>query len=141
MQGVINKLDYLQGLGVTVIYFNPIFDAPSNHGYDTRDYLKIAPRFGDEATFKRLLDEAGKRGIHIVLDGVFNHSGSDSLYFDKYHRYPTTGADEEQSSPYFSWYKFGQWPNNYQSWSGYDTLPQLQENSAVETFLFQGQDS
>ena len=141
LQGVINKLDYLQGLGVTVIYFNPIFDSPSNHGYDTRDYMKIAPRFGDDATWQQLIGKAAKRGIHVVLDGVFNHTGSDSIYFDKYGRYPTVGAYEAQTSPYFSWYTFTNWPTQYKSWSGYDSLPQLAENDAVEQFIFKSKDS
>lgn len=141
LQGVINKLDYLKDLGVTVLYFNPIFDAPSNHGYDTRDYMKIAPRFGDDAIWQQLVSEAGRRGIHVVLDGVFNHTGSDSIYFDKFKRYPTVGADEDKSSPYFSWYKFTDWPAKYESWYGFDSLPQLAENDAVEQFIFKSGDS
>ncbi len=94
LQGVIDKLDYLQSLGVTVIYFNPIFVAASNHGYDTQDYLHIAPWFGDQATFDRLIAETQKRGMHVILDGVFNHVSSDSPWFDRYSHFPTLGAYE-----------------------------------------------
>jgi len=141
LQGVIDKLDYLQSLGVTVIYLNPIFDAASNHGYDTRDYTKVAPWFGTQQTFDMLTAEMKKRGMHLILDGVFNHTGSDSLYFDRYHHYPTDGAFESKSSPYFNWYRFGDWPTEYFDFSNYASLPTLQENNAVRDFIFRKPDS
>lgn len=141
LEGVIQKLDYLQKLGVTLIYFNPIFASPSNHRYDTTDYSKIDPALGDKATFDRLVAEAKKRGIRIMLDGVFNHSASDSLYFDKYHRYDATGADESKDSPYYPWYTFTYWPQAYKSWYGFDSLPQLTEIDAVRDFIFRKPDS
>lgn len=153
LQGIIEKLDYLQDLGVTAIYLNPVFASPSNHGYDTTDYLQINPRFGDNALFQTLATQAEARGIKIVLDGVFNHTGSDSRYFDRYQRYdvngnPSLGNDgsggcESASSPYGAFYTFfpaddGPCFNNqtYNSWWGYDTLPLLNENTAVKDFVF-----
>ncbi len=141
LQGVINKLDYLQSLGVTVLYFNPIFDAASNHGYDTRDYNRLAAWFGDPATFDRLIAETKRHQMHIILDGVFNHSGSDSLYFDRYGHYPSDGAFESQASPYFSWYHFFKWPKWYNNFENYDTLPAFQETAPVRDFLFRTPDS
>jgi glycosidase len=94
LQGVKDKLDYLADLGVTAIYFNPIFKAPSNHLYDTTDYYRIDPYFGSIGTYRSLVNQARKRGIRIILDGVFNHTSSDSIYFDRYSRYPTLGAYE-----------------------------------------------
>jgi len=141
LQGVINKLDYLQSLGVTVLYFNPIFDAASNHGYDTRDYNRLAAWFGDTATFDRLIVETKRRNMHLILDGVFNHTGSDSLYFDRYGHYPTDGAFESQASPYFGWFHFYKWPKWYNEFETYDTLPAFQETDAVRDFLFRRPDS
>jgi glycosidase len=141
LEGVIRKLDYLQKLGVTLIYFNPIFASPSNHRYDTSDYSKIDPALGDKATFDRLVTEAQKRGIHIMLDGVFNHSSSDSVYFDKYHRYDDNGATEAKDSPYYPWYIFSNWPQFYESWQGYDTLPKYTEIGAIRDFIFRNKDS
>ncbi|MHB9144870.1 MAG: alpha-amylase family glycosyl hydrolase [Symbiobacteriia bacterium] len=147
LQGVLDKLDYLESLGVQVIYFNPIFQAPSNHKYDTTDYMKVDPHFGDQALFTKLTQAAARRGIHVVLDGVFNHTGSDSAYFDKYSRYPSVGAFESQSSPYIGWYDFSQWPNRYNAWWGFDTLPKLiymrdgQWNQSLNDFIYEGKDS
>jgi glycosidase len=136
LQGVIDKLDYLQSLGVTAIWFNPIFTAPSNHRYDTTDYTTIEPSLGTLDTFRELVTEARERGIRIILDGVFNHSSSDSLYFDKFARYDSQGAFESQESPYFGWYTFSAWPEQYNSWFNIDTLPAYTENEAVRNFFF-----
>jgi glycosidase len=140
LQGVIDKLSYLQSLGVTAIYFNPIFASPSNHRYDTTDYTSIEPSLGDIETFRALVAQARERGIRVILDGVFNHSSSDSIYFDKYSRYDTQGAYEAQDFPYFGWYTFQQWPSKYRSWANIDTLPVLTETQAVKDFFF-GPDS
>jgi glycosidase len=141
LQGVIDKLDYLQSLGVTAIYFNPIFAAPSNHRYDTTDYRIIDPSLGTLDTFRALVAQARERGIRVILDGVFNHSSSDSLYFDKYSRYDSQGAFESRDSPYFGWYTFTQWPNRYRAWANVDTLPVFTETQEVKDFLFFGDDS
>ena len=136
LQGVKDKLQYLADLGVTAIYFNPIFMAPSNHLYDTTDYTQIDPYFGSMGTFQSLVNQARRYGIHIILDGVFNHTSSDSLYFDKYSRYNTVGAYESQTSDYYDWYTFYEWPDSYNSWWGFDSLPVLTEIPAVRDFIY-----
>ena len=123
--GVLDKLAYLKGLGVTVLYLSPIFDSPSNHKYDTADYMTVDPMFGGEEALRALI-EAGKRaGIRIILDGVFNHTGADSIYFDKYGRYGKGGACTSKDSPYYTWYDFQQYPDKYTCWWGIDILPRI----------------
>ena len=129
LQGITDKLDYISSLGVTIIYLNPIFEAHSNHRYNTADYMKIDPLLGKEEDFVTLCVEARKRGIRIILDGVFNHTGSDSLYFNKERRYATVGAYNSPDSPYYKWYCFFNYPNGYDSWWGFDTLPKLDKQS------------
>lgn len=127
LRGILEKLDYLEDLGVTVIYLNPIFEAYSNHRYDTADYKKIDPMLGTENDFIALCEEAMKKGIRIILDGVFNHTGSDSLYFNKSGRYPELGAYQSTDSPYYKWYRFTEFPDQYDAWWGIDTLPGVNE--------------
>ena len=123
--GVIEKLDYIKSLGTTAIYLSPIFRAASNHKYATADYLTVAPIFGGEEAFKALLKAAKARGLEIILDGVFNHTGSDSIYFNRYGRYKETGAYQSRKSKYFDWYDFQSFPSKYTSWWGIDTLPRI----------------
>ncbi|MEJ5223709.1 MAG: alpha-amylase family glycosyl hydrolase, partial [Anaerolineales bacterium] len=106
LQGIIDELDYLDALGITAIYLNPIFKSPSNHKYDTADYGQIDPHFGTLADFQQLVNEANQRDIYIILDGVFNHVSSDSPYMDRYGRYPEVGACESPTSPYRDWFYF-----------------------------------
>ncbi|KLU60973.1 amylopullulanase precursor [Peptococcaceae bacterium CEB3] len=106
LQGIIAKLPYLQELGVSILYLNPIFEAASNHKYDTADYHRIDPMYGDEGVFERLVQETKRRGIALVLDGVFSHTGSDSLYFNREGTYSSLGAWQSPASPYFEWYQF-----------------------------------
>lgn len=128
LRGVRSKLDYLRSLGVTALYFNPVFEAHSNHRYNTADYLRIDPMLGDEAEFRTLCREAAARGIHILLDGVFNHTGDDSIYFNRTGRYgPDSGAYRSQHSPYYGWYDFRRWPDDYRCWWNYKTLPEVKE--------------
>ncbi|TKC19303.1 alpha-amylase family glycosyl hydrolase [Robertmurraya kyonggiensis] len=127
LKGIINKLDYIHSLGVTCLYLSPIFEAYSNHKYDTGDFTKIDPMFGKLADFHRLCKEAEKRGIRVILDGVFNHVGSDSVYFNKKGRYEEIGAYQSKASPYFSWFKFIDYPDDYESWWGIKTLPSVNE--------------
>ncbi|UCC62529.1 MAG: alpha-amylase [Anaerolineae bacterium] len=136
LQGVKEKLDYLVDLGVTAIYFNPIFKAPSNHLYDTTDYFRIDPYFGSMGTFQSLIDQARERGIRVILDGVFNHTSSDSIYFDRYSRYPNEGAYESQDSRFYDWYTFSDWPDDYNSWWGFDSLPVLTEVQEVRDLIY-----
>lgn len=127
LRGIIEKLDYLEGLGITVLYLNPIFEAYSNHRYDTANYKKIDPMLGTEEDFRELCQKAGERGMRIILDGVFNHTGSDSIYFNKRGRYPERGAYQSKESPYYPWYHFIDFPEKYESWWGIDTLPGVRE--------------
>ena len=106
LKGVDQQLDYLRTMGVTAIYFNPIFDAGSNHSYDTQDYKQIDPYFGTQKDFDNLVKHAKALGIRIILDGVFNHMSSDSPLFDRYGHYSTVGACESTTSTYRSWFVF-----------------------------------
>ena len=126
--GVIRKLDYLKELGVGGLYLNPIFKARSNHKYDTGDFLAIDEMFGDEETFRQLIEEADKRGIKIVLDGVFNHVGADSRYFNAFGTYKELGAAESKDSKYYPWFNFFNYPVDYESWWGVKDLPNVNEN-------------
>ena len=123
--GIIEKLDYLESLGVNILYLNPIFEAYSNHKYDTGNYERVDEMFGGDKAFKKLLAEAEKRGMKVILDGVFNHTGSDSKYFNKYGNYDTVGAYASEESPYHDWYHFGETRDKYESWWGIKTLPRL----------------
>jgi glycosidase len=155
LAGITGHLDDLAALGVTVIYLNPVFAAPSNHRYDTSSYEFIDPDLGTQAEFDALVAEAGQRGIRVLLDGVFNHVSSDSPWFDRERRFSETGACEKASSPYRSWFMFREPAANepspcapstkggkdtyYQGWFGFDTIPELVETPAVVD-LFTGQD-
>lgn len=127
LKGVIAKLDYLQSLGVTCIYLNPIFKAKSNHKYDTGDYSTIDPDYGEEKDLKELIKKAKSRGMTIMLDGVFSHTGDDSLYFNKYGTYNSEGAYQSKESPYAKWYTFKEFPTKYECWWGINTLPNVVE--------------
>ncbi len=148
LEGIIQKLDYLKTLGVNVIYLNPIFFAPSNHKYDTGDYMKIDPMFGDLAVFKKLVAEAKKRGMVIILDVSLNHCGSDSIYMDRYAKYPTFGAFEgeviQEKSPYYDWFEFvpkaSTADQKYQQWAN-PTLANLKESDSYKKFAFIAPDS
>lgn len=129
LEGITQKLPYLKELGVTAIYLNPIFEAHSNHRYDTGDYFKIDRFLGSEEDLKTLIEEAKKYGIGIILDGVFNHTGDDSIYFNKYGRYGSVGAYQSKQSPYYKWYKFICYPNVYESWWGVNILPATNKDS------------
>ena len=124
--GIQAKLPYLQELGVNILYLNPIFKAYSNHRYDTCDYLQPDPMLGTAAEFSALCDAAHKLGLRIILDGVFSHTGSDSIYFDKKRRFGG-GAYSGPDSPYYKWYDFQAYPDNYTSWWGIQTLPCVRE--------------
>lgn len=129
LKGIEKKLGYLKDLGVTCIYLNPIFEAQSNHRYDTADYENIDSLLGTEKDFSSLCKEADKLGIKIILDGVFNHTGDDSKYFNRYGRYPDLGAYQSPDSPYYNWYKFNNWPDDYESWWGIKILPEVNEDN------------
>ena len=123
--GAAEKLPYLQSLGVTVLYLSPIFSAYSNHKYDTGDYETVDASFGGDAAFAHLLSEAKKYGIRVICDGVFNHTGDNSRYFNRYGSYDSLGAYQSKESPYFAWYRFRTYPDDYDSWWGVKVLPAL----------------
>ena len=127
LRGVIEKLDYIKSLGVNIIYMNPIFDAVSCHKYDTGDYENIDKMYGTNSDFKELCQKAEEKGIRIILDGVFSHTGSDSRYFNKYGNYGELGAYESKYSKYYKWYRFYDYPNSYECWWGFENQPNVEE--------------
>ncbi len=140
LEGIRQKLPHLARMGVTTIYLNPIFEAHSNHRYNTADYRRIDPLLGNQEDFVRLCREAKEMGIGIMLDGVFSHTGSDSIYFDREGRYDAKGAYEGPDSAYYQWFSFGEHPNSYDSWWGFDTLPNVQENTPSYRKFICGED-
>ena len=142
LRGIMEKLDYLQSLSVTTLYLNPIFEAASNHRYNTADYLAIDPMLGSEEDFRALCREAHKRGMRVLLDGVFNHTGSVSRYFNADGFYPDLGAAQSEKSPYYNWYHFTRWPVEYDAWWGIKTLPAVEENEdSYREFIIRGRDA
>ena len=138
LKGIEQKLPYLKSLGVNCIYLNPIFEAHSNHRYNTADYLKIDPLLGTKKDLEDLVKAAKKLGIYIVLDGVFSHTGDDSLYFNRYNRYKTVGAYHSRQSPYHNWYNFNSSEIGYDAWWGVPTLPEVNENNPEFTEFITG---
>ena len=141
LRGVADKLDYLRDLGVTAIYFNPIFASQSNHGYDTSNYRQIDPGLGTLKDFRDLVAAAKARGIRVILDGVFNHMSSDSPEFDRYGRYDDEGACESLSSPFRPWFVFTTQnvpcgTADYVGWFGFDSIPVLEKTNAEVQEVF-----
>jgi glycosidase len=137
LEGVTEKLDYLKALGVDAIWLTPIFKARSNHRYDTDDYMQVDPVLGGDPAFAQLINAAHAHGLRVILDGVFNHTSSDSVYFDRYHRYVHAGACESASSPYRDWYTVTGDCTDYAKFAGLDSLPQLNHsNAAVRGFIY-----
>ena len=130
IKGVQEKLEYIRSLGVNALYFNPIFRARSNHKYDTGDYMEIDPSFGTMKDFENLTCALEDAGMHLILDGVFSHTGADSRYFNKYGTYDSVGAFQSGKSPYASWYRFGKTRSEYDCWWDFDTLPNVNEMEA-----------
>lgn len=135
LRGIRKNLDHLQSLGVTAIYLNPIFAARSNHKYDTSDYMKIDPAFGTLQDFKDLVAEVHRRGMKIILDGVFNHTGDHHFAFED-------ASASGKVSPYWTWYNFYGYPvvykpkPNYDTWWGFGSLPKLNyDNPAVADYI------
>ena len=123
--GVREKLPFLQELGVKCIYLNPIFLSNSNHRYNTMDYLRVDPMLGGDEALRALAAEAKRRGIKLMLDGVFSHTGDDSLYFDR--KGIHGGACGDSESPYREWYDFQEYPGSYRCWWGFQSLPEVKE--------------
>ena len=122
-KGITEKMDYIASLGTTILYLNPISKSFSSHRYDTGDYKTPDPMLGTEAEFTAMCEAAHERGIKVILDGVYSHTGSDSLYFNRNRNFPGEGAYNSKNSPYYGWYDFKNWPNRYTSWWDFDTLP------------------
>ena len=133
LDGVRLKLPYLRSLGVSVLYLCPIFEAASNHKYDTGDYRRVDAMFGGREALDRLVSAAEECGVRVILDGVFNHTGSDSRYFNRYGHYEDLGAYQSKDSPYYGWYNFFSWPNEYNCWWGVTILPTV--NSSNPAFI------
>lgn len=156
LKGIEEKIDYIAGLGVSILYLNPIFVARSNHRYDTADYMNVDPILGTNEDFQSLCECAAKHGIKIILDGVFSHTGADSIYFNKYGHFPEKGAFQslldKSYSPYFNWYNIHQNVDTitYDSWWGFEDLPAVREmdltfldyilgpNGVIRTWLRRG---
>ena len=142
LAGIREKLPYLRELGVETLYLCPIFEASSNHHYNTGDYRRIDPMLGTEEDFRALCAEAHALGIRVILDGVFNHNGKDSRYFNADGRYDTVGAAQSQDSPYYPWFHFHPWPTDYDAWWGIRDLPAVNESApSYRDFIFEGEDS
>ncbi len=126
--GATSKLEYIKQLGVTTIYFNPISLANSHHKYDTADYMRVDDMYGTETQFKELVEKARKLGIKVIIDGVYNHTGSDSVYFNREKHFGDGGAYNDKNSKYYDWYEWVNYPNEYNCWWGIDTLPNVRDN-------------
>lgn len=138
--GITEKLGYIKRLGCDIIYLSPIFEAFSNHKYDTGDYTVIDKCFGGEDAFIKLCEKAHKAGMKIILDGVFNHTGDNSVYFNKYKKYGNGGAYNDRNSQYYNWYSFKDYPDEYECWWGVKVLPALNSDKADVIEFFTGKD-
>ena len=141
-RGITEKMDYIASLGTTILYLNPISKSFSSHRYDTGDYKTPDPMLGTKAEFTAMCEAAHARGIKVILDGVYSHTGSDSLYFDKYRTFGGKGAYCSKESPFYDWFTFHQYPDSYNCWWNFDTLPTVKkmEPSFVE-YIITGEDS
>lgn len=138
-KGITEKLDYLKSLNVTMLYLSPIFKSGSNHRYDTGDYMQLDELLGTEEDFRNLIFEAECRGIGIMLDGVFNHTGADSLYFNKFGTYDSVGAYQSKKSPYYKWFTFKKFPDEYECWWGIKSVPTIVKSNKAYRKLLLGQ--
>jgi len=141
-RGIAEKMDYIASMGITVLYLNPIGKSFSSHRYDTGDYKTPDPMLGTLEDFRFMCDTAHSRGIRVILDGVYSHTGDNSLYFDKYGTFGGNGAYCNPDSPFRSWYTFYEYPNRYNAWWDFDTLPTLnKDDPAVQDHIIHSEDS
>ena len=134
--GIEEEKDYFKKLNIESIYLNPIVESPENHRYSTSDYFNVDPYFGTNEQFENFCKDFKNDNIRIILDGVFSHTGSDSIYFNRYNNYDSIGAFNSQSSPYYPWFDFINFPNEYHSWWGFDNLPTvIKENKEYSDFI------
>ena len=142
LKGVLEQLPYLQSLGVETLYFNPMFEAAENHRYGTADYEHVDPMLGCDADFSALCRAAHARGMRVILDGVFNHTGFVSRYFNGDGFYPQPGAAQSRQSPYYPWFHFQHWPDRFDSWWGIYTLPAVNEGEdSYRDYIIRGEHS
>ena len=135
-KGIESKIDYLKSLGVDAVYLNPICESYSSHRYDTGDYLKPDAVLGTIEDLKSLVQKGKDNDLYFIFDGVFNHTGAGSRYFNKYNDYEDVGAYNDKNSPYFDWYTFWEHPESYASWWGFKTLPTIKKDSkSFQTFV------
>ncbi|MGC8682580.1 MAG: cyclomaltodextrinase [Athalassotoga sp.] len=141
LEGIIEKIDYIKNLGINSIYLTPIFLAATNHKYDTHDF-SVDPQFGDEQILAKLFEEAHKKEIRVILDGVFNHVGVDGIWFNKSKKYGNAGAYNDPRSPFKDFFEFKTWPNEYRSWIDIKLLPELNlQNETLRKLLFTDENS
>ncbi len=140
LDGISEKLPYLKTLGVTALYLNPVFTAPSVHKYDTEDYRHVDPQFGGDRALLRLRHNTQQQGMRLILDGVFNHSGDSHAWFDRHNR-GTDGACHNPESPWRDWYHFSA-DGVALDWLGYSSLPKLDFSSeSLVNEIYRGEDS
>ncbi len=139
IEGILKKIDYLTSLGVGTVYLSPIFESPSNHRYDTSDYEHVDARIGGDASLIKLISFLEKKGMKVILDGVFNHTGSDSKYFDKFGKHTALGAYQSADSPYYDWFNFRNFPDEYECWWNIDIMPRLDHSNIRCRRFFTGE--
>ena len=141
-KGITEKMDYIASLGTTILYLNPISKSFSSHRYDTGDYKVPDPMLGTLEDFREMVDAAHKRGIKVILDGVYSHTGSNSPYFNREGQFDSIGAFNSKESPYYSWFTFYNWPHSYNSWWSFDTLPTINKmDPAFIKYIISDEDS
>ena len=142
-KGITEKMDYIAEMGTTILYLNPISKSFSSHRYDTGDYKTPDPMLGTLEDFREMVKAAHDHGIKVILDGVYSHTGSDSLYFNKTGSFPgQQGAYQARNSPYHNWYTFYNWPDSYNSWWNFDTLPTVNKmHPDFIEYIITGEDS
>ncbi len=141
-RGIAAKMDYIASLGAGILYLNPISKSFSSHRYDTGDYMTPDPMLGTLQDFSDLCNAAHARGIRVILDGVFSHTGSNSLYFNREGTFPGVGAYQSKKSPYYSWYTFHHHPDSYNCWWNFDTLPTVKKmDPAFVEYIITGENS
>ena len=141
-RGIMEKLPYLAAMGVTILYLNPISYSFSSHRYDTGDYKTPDPMLGTTEEFTQLCREAHAKGIKVILDGVYSHTGSDSLYFNKKNTFEGVGAYQSKDSKFYSWYTFKNYPDSYNCWWNFDTLPTVNKlDPAFMDYIIEAEDS
>lgn len=140
LYGIAEKLPYIKSLGCSIIYLSPIFEADSNHKYDTNDYMAVDSMFGGDEAFRELCAKAADMGMHVILDGVFSHVGANSIYFNKSGRYGSGGAYNDKNSPYYKWFSFRKWPDDYACWWNVKNLPSMNKDCADYAEYITGRD-